>query len=105
MKLLTAAAGSLFVLGSPSARPEEATASSGAGGHPAELTQGSQTMIITRSGSQPSSQGPAEYFTGSGRGDPLFQAKHPSRRAGAPPTIQPRAQTPWHALPLCHNPI
>src|SRR5439155_756539 len=70
MKLLTAAAGSLFVLASPSARPEEATA---------ELTQGSQTMIITRSGSQPSSTGSAQYFTGSVRIDPLFKSKKSGR--------------------------
>jgi len=100
MKLLTAAAGSLFVLASPSARPEEATASSRAGGHPAELTQGSQTMIITRSGSQPSSQGPAEYFTGSVRVDPLFQAKDPSRGSGARVTFEPGARTAWHTHPL-----
>src|SRR5881396_1702586 len=91
MKLLTAAAGSLFVLGSPSARPEAATA---------ELTQGSQTMIITRSGSQPSSQVPAEYFTGSVRIDPLFQAKDPSRGSGARVTFEPGARTTWHTHPL-----
>ena len=100
MKLLTAAAGSLFVLGSPSARPEEATASSGAGGHPAGLTQGSQTMIITRSGSQPSSTGSAQYFTGSVRIDPLFQAKDPSRASGARVTFEPGARTAWHTHPL-----
>src|SRR5207253_7548718 len=91
MKLLTAAAGSLFVLGSPSARPEEATA---------ELTQGSQTMIITRSGSQPSSTGSAQYFTGSVRIDPLFQAKDPSRASGARVTFEPGARTAWHTHPL-----
>ena len=91
MKLLTAAAGSLFVLASPSARPEEATA---------ELTQGSQTMIITRSGSQPSSTGSAQYFTGSVRIDPLFQAKDPSRASGARVTFEPGARTAWHTHPL-----
>ena len=91
MKLLTAAAGSLFVLGSPSARPEETTA---------ELTQGSQTMIITRSGSQPSSTGSAQYFTGSVRIDPLFQAKDPSRASGARVTFEPGARTAWHTHPL-----
>src|SRR5204862_1456165 len=91
MKLRTAAAGSLFVLGSPSARPEEATA---------ELTQGSQTMIITRSGSQPSSTGSAQYFTGSVRIDPLFQAKDPSRASGAHVTFEPGSRTAWHTHPL-----
>jgi quercetin dioxygenase-like cupin family protein len=100
MKLLTAAAGSLFVLGSPSARLEEATASSRAGGHPAELTQGWQTMIITRSGSQPPSTGSAQYFTGSVRIDPLFQAKDPARASGARVTFEPGARTAWHTHPL-----
>src|SRR5947209_17808525 len=91
MKLLTAAARSLFVLGSPSARPEEATA---------ELTQGSQTMIITRSGSQPSSTESAQYFTGSVRIDPLFQGKDPSRAYGARVTFEPGGRTAWHTHPL-----
>jgi hypothetical protein len=34
-------------------------------------------MDIQRNGSQPSSQGPAEYFTGAVRIDPLF--KRPER--------------------------
>ena len=57
-------------------------------------------MIITRSGSQPSSQGPAEYFTGSVRVDPLFQAKDPSRGSGARVTFEPGARTAWHTHPL-----
>ncbi len=40
-------------------------------------------MEIKRSGSQPSAQGPAEYFTGRVRIDPLFQAPEPARGLGA----------------------
>src|SRR6266571_3878873 len=39
-------------------------------------------MNIKRSGSQPSGKGPAEYFTGTVRIDPLFQADDPGRPLG-----------------------
>ena len=39
-------------------------------------------MEIKRSGSQPSAKGPAEYFTGSVRVDPLFDAPEPARALG-----------------------
>jgi hypothetical protein len=48
-------------------------------------------MEIKRSGSQPSAQGPAEYFTGRVRIDPLFQAPAPARGFGASVTFEPRA--------------
>ena len=38
-------------------------------------------MEIKPSGSQPSGKGPAEYFTGTVRIDPLFQAPAPARNA------------------------
>jgi quercetin dioxygenase-like cupin family protein len=100
MKLLTATAISLFVLASASAHATEATASSGAGGHPAVSNEDSQTISITRSGSQPSSKGSAQYFTGSVRIDPLFQAKDPSRTSGAYVTFEPGARSAWHTHPL-----
>ena len=40
-------------------------------------------MEIKRSGSQPSGKGPAEYFTGTVRIDPLFEAPEPARVRGA----------------------
>src|SRR5215475_603626 len=46
-------------------------------------------MDIKRGGSQPSAKGPAEYFTGSVRIDPLFQAPEPARVAGAHVTFEP----------------
>jgi len=57
-------------------------------------------MDITRSGSQPSSKGPAEYFTGTVRIDPLFQAPDPARVNGAKVTFEPGARTAWHTHPL-----
>jgi quercetin dioxygenase-like cupin family protein len=55
---------------------------------------------IQPSGSQPSSKGPAEYFTGAVRIDPLFQANAPARVAGASVTFEPGARTAWHTHPL-----
>jgi quercetin dioxygenase-like cupin family protein len=57
-------------------------------------------MDIKRSGSQPSSRGPAEWFTGTVRIDPLIQAQHPARVAGASVTFEPGARTAWHTHPL-----
>ena len=36
-------------------------------------------MDIKRNGSQPSGRGPADYFSGTVRIDPLFQAPDPAR--------------------------
>jgi quercetin dioxygenase-like cupin family protein len=57
-------------------------------------------MEIKRSGSQPSGTGPAEYFTGTVRVDPLFSAPAPARVLGASVTFEPGARTAWHTHPL-----
>jgi quercetin dioxygenase-like cupin family protein len=57
-------------------------------------------MDIKRSGSQPSGKGPAEYFTGTVRIDPLFEAPAPARVFGASVTFEPGARTAWHIHPL-----
>jgi quercetin dioxygenase-like cupin family protein len=57
-------------------------------------------MEIKRNGSQPSRPGPAEYFTGTVRVDPLFTAPDPARAAGASVTFEPGARTAWHTHPL-----
>ena len=57
-------------------------------------------MDIKRSGSQASVKGPAEYFTGAVRIDPLFQAPAPARALGASVTFEPCARTAWHTHPL-----
>jgi quercetin dioxygenase-like cupin family protein len=63
-------------------------------------TRGTPRMEIKRNGSQPSGRGPAEYFTGSVRVDPLFQAPDPARASGASVTFEPGARTAWHTHPL-----
>ena len=57
-------------------------------------------MEIKQVGSQPSGRGPAEWFTGTVRIDPLFQAPSPARAAGASVTFEPGARTAWHTHPL-----
>jgi quercetin dioxygenase-like cupin family protein len=57
-------------------------------------------MEIRRSGSQPSAKGPADWFTGTVRIDPLFTADAPARAAGACVTFEPGARTDWHTHPL-----
>ncbi len=57
-------------------------------------------MNIKRVGSQPSNQGPADWFTGNVRIDPLFQAESPARVTGASVTFEPGARTAWHTHPL-----
>jgi quercetin dioxygenase-like cupin family protein len=86
-------------------------------GHPAPIaaqntsepmqdpSQGNDTnqtlnLEIKRAGSQPSTVGPAEYFTGSVRIDPVFEAKDPSRLVVATVTFEPGAHTAWHIHPL-----
>jgi 4-carboxymuconolactone decarboxylase len=95
MKLLTATAITLFLFASASAQTNQAESATGIG-----AAQGSQTIRITRSGSQPSRQGPAENFTGSVRVDPLVQPIAPARTLGALVTFEPGARTAWHTHPL-----
>ena len=56
-------------------------------------------MKITRAGSTPSRTGSADWFTGSVRIDPLFQAEPPGQAAGAAVTFEPGARTAWHSHP------
>ncbi len=57
-------------------------------------------MEIKRIGSQPSGKGPADWFTGTVRVDPLFHPSDPGRTAGASVTFEPGARTAWHTHPL-----
>ncbi|HVO67867.1 MAG TPA: carboxymuconolactone decarboxylase family protein [Syntrophales bacterium] len=60
----------------------------------------SQTIKITRSSSQPSVKGSAEYFTGPVRVDSLFKANDPLCVSGAYVTFEPAARTAWHTHPF-----
>ncbi|MEO8726690.1 MAG: cupin domain-containing protein [Acidobacteriaceae bacterium] len=57
-------------------------------------------MDLKRVGTQPSTKGPADWFTGTARVDPLFQAADPARVSGASVTFEPGARTAWHTHPL-----
>jgi quercetin dioxygenase-like cupin family protein len=57
-------------------------------------------MEITKSGSQPSAKGPADWFTGAVRIDSRFQREAPARIGGATVTFEPGARTAWHTHPL-----
>ena len=68
---------------------------------PLQGNKSSQTQLeIKRSGSQSSTKGSEEYFTGTVRIDPLFQTKDPARAVGASVTFEPSARTAWHTHPL-----
>lgn len=57
-------------------------------------------MDIKRVGSQPSTKGSEDWFTGTVRIDPLFQANESARAAGNTVTFEPGARTAWHTHPL-----
>ena len=57
-------------------------------------------MDIKRNGSRPSGKGPADWFSGTVRIDPLFQPSEPARAGGACVTFEPGARTAWHTHPL-----
>lgn len=90
MKLLAIAIASSSLLASVSP-VEQAQAPS---------SNNAQTVEVRRNGSQPSTKGPAENFTGSVRIDPLFEAREPARASGARVTFEPGARTAWHTHPL-----
>jgi quercetin dioxygenase-like cupin family protein len=62
--------------------------------------QPDQAITITRVGTQPSTTGSADHFTGSVRVDSRFRGSDPARVAGGIVTFEPGARTAWHAHPL-----
>ena len=57
-------------------------------------------MDIKKAEARSSGQGPAEYFTGAVRINPLFEAPQPARVRGASVSFEPGARTAWHTHPL-----
>jgi quercetin dioxygenase-like cupin family protein len=57
-------------------------------------------MSISRSGTRATRSGPAEYFTGPARIEPLVDAAEPARIMAASVTFEPGARTAWHTHPL-----
>lgn len=84
----------------PASAPASQVAAQPAAGAPRSAPAGGPQMRITRSGPQPSQKGPAEWFTGAVRVDPLFQASDPARASGAQVTFEPGARSAWHTHPL-----
>lgn len=64
------------------------------------MTQALPAVTVARAGSQASYVGPADWFTGTVRVDPLFAASEPARTSGAVVTFEPGARTDWHTHPL-----
>jgi quercetin dioxygenase-like cupin family protein len=64
------------------------------------VINGVKKMKIKRIGTQPSAKGPAEWFTGTVRIDPLFEASDPARARGVSVTFEIGARTAWHTHPL-----
>jgi quercetin dioxygenase-like cupin family protein len=62
--------------------------------------QTKQDIVITPAGSQPSSMGEADHFTGLVRVDSRFRGSEPARISGATVTFEPGARTAWHSHPL-----
>ncbi|WP_454622061.1 (R)-mandelonitrile lyase [Bradyrhizobium cenepequi] len=57
-------------------------------------------VVVTHAGSQPSSAGSADNFTGQVRVDDRFQGSGEARITGATVTFEPGARTAWHTHPL-----
>src|SRR5258705_13299783 len=88
MKLLNATVLSLFLLASTSPCLSQVASA-----------QNSQMINITRRGSQQSSTGSAQSFTGSVRIEPVFDAHDPSRATGGRGPFEPRAPPAWAPPP------
>jgi 4-carboxymuconolactone decarboxylase len=100
MKRFAATVISLSLLAWACARVNQVGAASTSDAPPPASGEESQMIKITRRGTQPSRTGPAEYFTGSVRIDPLFEAHDPSHTSGSSVTFAPGARTAWHSHPL-----
>lgn len=57
-------------------------------------------MEIIRNGSQPSTPGPADWFTGTVRIDGSFKGVDPARVSGVIVMFEAGARTAWHTHPL-----
>ena len=69
--------------------------------HPGDAAaQDKKSQTVTRAGSQPSTKGPAEYFTGNVRVDPLFAANESAPYSGGYVTFEPGARSNWHTHPV-----
>ena len=88
MKSLIATTALMVLLTSAASHPGEAAAQ-----------DNKKAQTVTRAGSQPSTKGPADYFTGNVRVDPLFAANESAPSSGAYVTFEPGARANWHTHP------
>jgi 4-carboxymuconolactone decarboxylase len=65
----------------------------------ASIPTQAQTLVVTRGGSRPVRQAPADNFTGGVRVEMLFEAVDPSHASGGSVTFEPGARTAWHSHP------
>lgn len=95
MKRIIVSGLSLFLMASAACYAEGSNSGSeNAGGGSAK-----QSQTIARAGAQPSAKGPAEYFTGNVRVDPLFPAKEAAPYSGGMVSFEPGARSAWHTHP------
>lgn len=66
----------------------------------AARAQGTQNIVIIRSGTRPSRIAPQENFTGTVRVLPLFDSVGASRASGSSVSFEAGARTAWHSHPL-----
>ena len=57
-------------------------------------------QLIFKSGTQPSARGPADFFTGQVRIDPLFPSNESFPVSGAYVTFEAGARSHWHTHPI-----
>ena len=65
----------------------------------AQTSPTSAAQAVVRAGTQPSQQGPAEFFTGRVRVDPVWAASDEINSSGALVTFEPGARSAWHTHP------
>jgi len=99
MKMIATAIMSL-TLGASALAQTGAARTAPASSPPGNANGNPAAMVIARAGSQASTKGPAQNFTGSVRVDPLFGARAPSAVSGGAVTFEPGARSAWHTHPL-----
>lgn len=87
----------LYLFASASAQAQQASNASSPAA--SQETQARQAQTVSRAGSKPSAKGPAQYFTGNVRVDPLFAANGSAQFSGGSVTFEPGARSAWHTHP------
>lgn len=67
---------------------------------PQALAAAQDKVTVSQAGSQPTTLGAPEYFTGTAKVDSRFQRDAPARIGGGIVSFEPAARTAWHTHPL-----